>query len=348
MKKTLKIKKDVPLVSICLPNYNSEKFIYKTVISLLNQSYKNIEIIVVDNFSTDDSIKILERFDDSRLKIYRNKSNIGYSRNVNKSINLANGEYVAVYHSDDIYDEHIVKKQVSVLNKCPDVAGVFSLASVIDESDKIIKKNPLPFDYNKKVFIGSKNEFFPYLLRFDNFIVCPTSMIRKKVYDEVGIYNPDIKVVEDQEMWLRILNNHNIAIINEYLINYRIHKNQGSSKYNNLRDSLHPKYLLFDKYIKNDFSEINKGTLEVYNKRKARDYLFYSISSMLKNNKIKLNENLLNSKKFFRFSIFSFYGLIYFLMSSKIQFILRPIVSFIFKMLKFFKLENKINFVKYV
>jgi len=90
-----------PLVSICIPTYNAKKTVVQTVQSILNQTYKNLEIIIVDNASTDNTLDLLQKFKDPRIKIYKNIKNIGAEKNFSRCIELAKGKYIAIFHADD-------------------------------------------------------------------------------------------------------------------------------------------------------------------------------------------------------------------------------------------------------
>lgn len=337
-----------PLVSICVPNYNGGKYIYESITSILNQTYKNIEVLFLDNCSTDNSITVISKFKDKRLKIYKNKKNQGYSKNINKGINLSKGKYSAIYHSDDIYDKRIVEEQVAVLEKSKSIGGVFTLSNIINNQGKFIRKNSLPFKCKKKVLVGSKDLFFPLMLKYGNFFVCPTSMVRKSVYKKVGLYTLERLMIEDQEMWLRILNYDHLAIINKSLINYRFHQKQGSMGYNKLREEISPEYVIYDEYINKKFVNLNKDTLKKYRQMKSKGFLFCAVGSLLNKNYKKVEVNLKYSKLNYSFNYLTLFGFMQVLMSLKINFILRPLIKNCFKIMKSLNLQKKINFLNYV
>jgi len=134
------------LVSICIPTYNSEKYIERTLKSIINQTYQNIEIIVSDNASTDDTYNIVSRLSkqENRLKLYRNDCNLGFCANINKAVQIASSNIIAIFHSDDIYHETIVEKELLILESNINIKGVFSKhANYI--SNRNIKKIKLFF-----------------------------------------------------------------------------------------------------------------------------------------------------------------------------------------------------------
>ncbi len=276
-----------------MPNYNYGKYLKETVSSVLNQTYKNIEVLFLDNASTDNSLEVINSFHDKRLKIYKNAKNIGYSKNVNKGIKLAKGRYITIYHSDDIYNKRIIEEEVEVLEKNPTAAGVFALSKIIDDKGNLITSYSLPFDYNKSIFTGDKNKFLPLLLKHGNFFVCPTSMIRKKVYDDIGLYTLEYKIIEDFNMWLRILEKYSLSIINKCLIKYRRHEKQETiddiNIYNNTKKYISADHYLYDYYIKGKPVKVDRKIIS--------DILFKIGYAYLFKNDLK------NAKKYFWMSI---------------------------------------------
>ena len=132
-----------PLVSICIPTYNVEKTVVQTVQSVLNQTYHNLEILVVDNASTDDTLTLLQKFDDPRITIHKNSKNIGAEQNFSQCIQLANGEYIAIFHADDLYMPDMVQKQVEAFEDNPTISAVFTLAKLINSHGEAIGESKL-------------------------------------------------------------------------------------------------------------------------------------------------------------------------------------------------------------
>jgi glycosyltransferase involved in cell wall biosynthesis len=222
------------LVSICIPTYNGEEFIEETLKSIIGQTYKNIEIIIGDNASTDDTCEIVEKYQkkDSRIKYYKNEINLGLFGNCNKLISMSKGEYVAIYHSDDVYDLKIIEKEVDVLDGNNDLLGVFTLYERINEYGEILKNTEYPIISNKEVTEVFLDEYINIILeKGGSCFCCPTSMIRRHVYEKLNGYDGSLKYVGDQDMWGRILLNGSMGILNEKLISYRIHSDQLSTKY---------------------------------------------------------------------------------------------------------------------
>lgn len=291
-----------PLVSICIPVYNGEKFIEETLRSIINQTYKNIGIIVSDNASTDNTSKKIKRLmkEDKRIKLNINFENLGFSGNLNKLIELSNSEYIAIYHADDIYKKNIVKEQVKYLEENPKLAGCFTLGKVINGKGEIQNKDY--FIYYEKTLpnnlVVNLDFFVKKMCEKGNVFVCPTLMIRKSIYNELGGYNTDIKHIEDQDMWIRILEKYDLGIINKELINYRIHENQGSNYYSSKkRQELSVDLKYIDKYLNKNL-EFNIRYRKNLNKRIAIDYLVLARNAIYRNDYNDFKENINKSKQY--------------------------------------------------
>lgn len=257
-----------PLVTICIPTYNSAAYIEDTLRSLTKQTYENIEIIIGDNASDDNTKQLVEDYrlnHDSRVIYYKNDVNIGYAGNCNKLVSLARGDFISIYHSDDIYSDEIVRKQVDYLIRNKEVAGCFTNYMTIDSNGNEKKNRHLKlFDIFKK-----KEIKFNYLEAVNSIVesgcnpfFCPSSMLRKSAYDLSGGYDEKIKYIEDQDLWIRILEKNNLSVINEKLVKYRIHPQQGSAIYTDTsRVSDSPMIIHISEHL------ISKYGLETYEKK---------------------------------------------------------------------------------
>lgn len=223
-----------PLVSICIPTYNSALFLEQTLNAIAAQTYKNIEVIISDNASTDETPDIIKPYCDRYgWTFYRNEVNIGAGNNFNKLLELANGEYIAIYHADDIYDPTIVEKSVQAFQQSDNIGLVGTMGFVINSSNQILHpyhlpttiesiKQPLDFDGVFQGIISSR--------KTEILFITPSVMARKECYSSIGNFkiNTKYKSATDYEMWLRIAKEHLTYILNEPLIQYRIHPGQGS------------------------------------------------------------------------------------------------------------------------
>lgn len=228
------MKSEKPLVSICVPTFNNEKYIRQCLDSILVQSYKNLEIIVSDNASTDGTAAILQEYADKhKIRLYLNKINIGAGANFNKLISIATGEYIAIYHSDDIYEKTIVEESVELISQDEEIGLVGTMGSAVDcngaylypfelpDQTKCLKKNIYDFEEALMGVLNSRRKKL--------FFVTPSIMVRSLVYKNVGLFDmPKYQSSCDTELWLRVAKKYKVAILDRKLIKYRIHSEQGS------------------------------------------------------------------------------------------------------------------------
>lgn len=213
-------------VCICIPTYNSEATIRKTLISIINQSYKNIKIHIVDNNSTDNTLKIVSDLNDDRVTIHTNKKTIPGGENINLCTTLSTEKYTAIFHSDDVYHKDILSKQIDFMEEHNDVGVVFTNGCMIDENDLFIANLNVPSEIPS---VCNYYQIISFLLKYSNFMICPSAIVRSKIYNEKNIWNYNkFKTSCDLGAWLRIAESYNIGFIKENLISYRISKLQDS------------------------------------------------------------------------------------------------------------------------
>ncbi len=192
--------------------YNGEKYLEQAVASILNQTFRDFEFIIINDGSTDSSLQILESYTDPRLYII-NQENIGLTKSLNKGINIANGKYIARMDSDDVSLPNRLEKQVAYLDKNKDTICVGCLSIFIDSRNKIINYEQL----SKKLFL---NELLPKGNAFSH----GSAMFRRRDFLNIGGYREFFTYVQDYDLWLRMLHIGRIAIINNYLYRLRITK----------------------------------------------------------------------------------------------------------------------------
>lgn len=218
-------------VSICIPTYNSEKYITETLNSIAAQTHGDLEVIISDNASTDKTIEIATNYCDKYgWKLYQNTNNIGAGNNFNRLIELATGEYIAIYHADDIYDSTIIEESVKMLQKHPEIGFVGTEANIINEEGKIIGEFTRPPKFiNSKKTIMMFDDVFEGIIRHV-MLVTPSIMVRREMYGQYGLFlvNSKFGAAGDYELWLRFAYYQKVAILDKKLMNYRIHGQQGS------------------------------------------------------------------------------------------------------------------------
>ena len=132
------------LVSICIPAYNSGKYIGKTIESALMQTYDRLDVVVVDDCSTDNTVEVVSSFSDERVRLICNEQNLGMTANWNKCINEAKGEFIKLIPADDCIYPECVAKSVAILNDNPEISLVIVGSDLINDEVKIIGKYILP------------------------------------------------------------------------------------------------------------------------------------------------------------------------------------------------------------
>jgi len=209
----------MPKVSVIMSVYNGEKYLKEAIESILNQTFRDFEFIIVDDGSTDKTPEILNEYakKDKRIKIITNPKNIGLTKSLNKALKIAKGEYIARMDADDISLPERLKKQVNFLTNYPNFGLVGCNVIVIDEKGNFVKNVTLPESLNSA-------------LRKRNRLVHGSVMFRKSLVKKIGGYNEKIFYAQDYEMFLRFSKISEIGRINEFLYKLRVHKSSLSYK----------------------------------------------------------------------------------------------------------------------
>jgi alpha-1,3-rhamnosyltransferase len=207
-----------PLVSIVVSSYNHGKYIEKCILSIVNQTYKNIELIVIDDGSTDNSRKVLEKLQKQYGFFLEFQPNRGLSKTLNKAIrNYSQGKYIAGCGSDDYSAPDRIEKQVRYMEAHSEYAMSFGKVHVVDGNGTIIENLKIIDPVADSV----KSLQFESLVE-RNPIPAMTVMLRKDVWEACGGYNENT-IIEDLDMWLKVAYNYKIGYMNEYLAYYRWH-----------------------------------------------------------------------------------------------------------------------------
>lgn len=214
-------RKEQPLVSIVIPAYNNENTIIATLESIRNQSYKNIEIIIIDDNSKDKTLQLVteQQKKDNRIKIYHNSTNLGMIGNWNKCIQMSNGEFVKLVCADDLLDKNEIEKETGVMILNPSVNLVESDTRLIDINGK---KTGSFKRYHKSGLVKGKKIARTSII-WNNFFGAPVNnLIRKSVLDKTGYFNEQFTYILDFDMWMKIACTGDVYIIHELLNSFRI------------------------------------------------------------------------------------------------------------------------------
>jgi glycosyltransferase involved in cell wall biosynthesis len=236
----------MPLVSICIPIYNGDKYLKEALLSAVNQTYSNIEIIISDDNSKDNSLSIAkELLAESTIKfeIINHHPN-GIGANWNNSIKKANGKYIKLLFQDDVLDIDCVEKMVFLAEQETNVGMVFCKRKFIYDNTEVnrnwlekykILHNSWGFSINEKIYPGTK--FLKSLFLYEqplNKIGEPTAtLILKECFDKVGYFNELLTQALDLEYYFRIMTKYSVGFVDEELIFFRLHEDQQTSKNQN-------------------------------------------------------------------------------------------------------------------
>ena len=192
---------DKPLVSVVIPCYNAEKYVEMAIRSIMNQTYTNLEILIIDDCSKDSTYEILENLAkyDKRIILEKNEQNLKIVKTLNKLVLKANGKYIARMDADDISAPNRIEKQVNFLESNKDYGICGTNAWRIDCNNRMIGKSLLPTEDNE---IKIVSDFFCVFYH-------PSVMIRSELYKK-NLYREEYLYAEDMELWQRIFKNNRL------------------------------------------------------------------------------------------------------------------------------------------
>jgi glycosyltransferase involved in cell wall biosynthesis len=252
---------DTPLVSIVIPAYNRQDFVGDAIQSVLEQTFQDFELIVIDDGSTDSTASIVKAFNSDRIK-YVYQPNGGRSSARNHALRLARGSYIAFLDSDDLYLPDKIARQVAFLDQHQEFGMVYTSAYCIDEYGA-----PLKSTYEAIVSgrIYDEIAFYKPVT-----ITLPTVMVRREVLDRAGGFDEAMKRFEDTDMWRRISRHCRIGAMREYTCKLRTHRDNviSSQDPNAIIDSI-------DYYLRKIFREDASLSFLTLRRGAGRLYLNY-------------------------------------------------------------------------
>ena len=209
-------------VSVILTSYNHAKYLRQAIDSVLGQTYNNLELIIWDDCSQDNSWEIIKSYSDTRVLAYRNQGHMRAVFGINKAISdVANGNYIAIHHSDDIWEPDKLEKQSQYLDVNKEIGAVFSAITAIDENGVAFEKECATNRCFNQVN-RSRFEWLNYFFLYGNALCHPSILIRKQCYVDCGLYNDTFYQMLDFEMWVRLCAKYEIRILNEPLVKLRL------------------------------------------------------------------------------------------------------------------------------
>ena len=205
-----------PTVSVIIPAYNAAPWIAETIDSVLNQTFKDFEVIVVDDGSTDATAEVVASYKPQVQYLYKNNGGPSSARNT--GICAACGRYIAFLDADDLWLPEKLQIQMQLFSQNPSLAWVYSDGLIFEENPN---KNQHLFSQSSYMYSGEILR--PLLLQ--DFVASPTPIVRRDVFEDVGLFNEEssFKSVEDWDMWLRIAARYPVYLIDKPLVKYRRH-----------------------------------------------------------------------------------------------------------------------------
>lgn len=226
------------LVSIVVVNYNSERFIMETLESIRNQSYFNIELIISDDNSCDNSVIIAKKWlSDNEDRFINtvlicNCENTGISANLNRGIKICQGKYIKIIASDDILHHDAIKEYVMYSEK-NNLNVAFSDVYRFNDSD-VTRSELNDYQINKEIFNLSQEKLYKKVL-VNNYFPAPSSFIKRDIFLKIGLFDEKYKMIEDWPYWVKLLEkNIRISFLDKKLVYYRIHNNSITNNKNKL------------------------------------------------------------------------------------------------------------------
>lgn len=272
-----------PLVSVIISTYNEEKYILESLESILSQSYTNLEIIIVDDASTDNTVNLIREKKSSKIQLYVNESNKKLAHNLNFAMGIAKGKYIARMDADDIAGQDRISEQVEYMEKHPDIDVLASFAKTFGDSS-ILKSAPCEHE-----------DIFAEML-FTNPICHPTVMFRTSTMDY--LYDETCAAGQDYELWARIISQKKLHVLDKVLLNYRVINRQRKAEYlqlqkqSALKARTHLFYLLYDREEQDEWNQflriidIDAYDFKPKSNQEMEGLLQYA-SSMIERNKEK-------------------------------------------------------------
>jgi glycosyltransferase involved in cell wall biosynthesis len=206
----------MPRLSVVIPTYNRADLIYETIDSILAQTYRDYEVIVVDDGSTDLTPEVVDRYRDKGVRLIR-QQNSGPGAARNNGIQSAGGELVAFVDDDDLWAPNKLERQVALFDQDPGLTWAYSDAYAFDSDTR---REMYTWSQQVQLYEG----WIATQLILQDFIPSPTPVVRRNVFDVVGYFSEKKKPeAEDWEMWLRIASRYPVGLVRETLAGYRQH-----------------------------------------------------------------------------------------------------------------------------
>ncbi|NDW10853.1 glycosyltransferase family A protein [Dysgonomonas sp. 520] len=243
----------MPKVSVLIPVYNAEKYLREAIDSILEQSFSDFELIIVNDFSTDGSEDIILSYDDKRIRYYKNEENIGILKTRRRLIESSTGKYIAYLDNDDLALPERLYTQVHFLDNNPDYALCGTWGTLIDANGNYLKKMNLTVKY----------EEIKCALLFANCFIQSSMMFRQEILVD-NPYDINFPLAKDYNLWSLLALRYKVCNIPAHLIKYRWHQSNESKKKEDLMTSLTKK--VYKRQLLGLGIDATEEELEIHNK----------------------------------------------------------------------------------
>lgn len=257
--------------TIIIPSYNQGQFIENSILSILNQTYKNYEIIVVDNKSTDNTPDILNKYSDSLFIV--SEKDKGQTDAINKGLSLGTGDVYTYLNSDDLLEKDCLLNLNILFKKYEEIKCITGDCDIINKDGN--RKNFHFVNIVKKIL---RNISLQYIVNLTNVIIQPSTFFKKDIIEKVGVFDTNLNYCMDYDYWLRILKYYRIYVTKKKLSLFRIHDNAKSSM--KFVEMLKEEKLVAEKHIRNIVTLkmhnfFNYLTLKYYNITKSASFKYF-------------------------------------------------------------------------
>ena len=201
----------IPVISVIIPVYNGERFILETIRSAVNQTFRDLEILIINDGSTDKTFELVKRSGDDRVKVF-SYPHAGLSVSRNRGIRLARGEYIAFLDADDLWSPSKLEVQFLALRDHPDAAVAYSWVDLIDEEGHSLRPFMRP---------SHKGNVYEKVL-FNDFIIGGSNvLIRRQALEKTGFFDEALGAAEDHDMWIRLAKHFEFTLVPKVQLFYR-------------------------------------------------------------------------------------------------------------------------------
>lgn len=249
-------------ISVIMPVYNGEKYLKEAIDSVLSQTFKDFELIIINDYSTDSTIDIINSYSDKRIVLINNEENLGIAKTLNKGIDISKGKYIARMDADDICYLHRLERQYNFMERNRDIGMCGSNVEVF--TNDTIRLHVCPQQHNEIKVLQIFNSAFTH----------PAVMIKKEILDKYNLrYDEFYEGMEDYELWIRMSRVTKLANIDEVLLKYRSHSNQVTK--NITKDQLEKMRLIRKRTLNEiglNFNEDDTELLLLYSTNKIYNY----------------------------------------------------------------------------